>query len=305
MIIKRTDLQAVPDVNNINYWKQERFIIYLNVSADSYVALLNANSAEIARYTPAANGDVYIDITDYLRANAAPTATLTIHDDGIDEEYIIAVSVVGLINPASVIIPPHSLSVATICPPSLMYCDGVNKLAAELYSDYSAWTIVGNAALRSDKRQIKDILGDFTLSTYTGQHIDRRTFSTTPLACGVRYAFVRWVSFTGITRLHMFEVAKAKTSTADAYSLLPIDNEFVEIKGREDGFVLRLTGLDSYDTWYYSDLITSSKVEVSMDGTNYDRVQVVSKNVTLPDGEATDGKLEIEVNWKRYDAVAM
>ena len=42
-----------------------------------------------------------------------------------------------------------------------------------------------------------------------------------------------------------------------------------------------------------------------MDGTNYERVQVVSKNVTLPDGEATDGKLEIEVNWKRYDAVAM
>lgn len=291
---------------SVAYWKQERlvFSIQEHDSIKMWSNIKGSQSSPIATYLPDNASTVLVDLTDYVRAN--PTlAHLYFYSEENAATYDVTLTIVGLINPANVLIPAHALSVATICPPSLMYCDGVNKLAAELFPDFQLWTIVGDAALRSDKRQVKDILGSFTLSVNIGQSIDRRTFVTTPPVCGVRYAFVRWVSFTGVTRVHMFEVAKVKTSAADAYSLLPTDNEFVEIKGREDGFVLRLTGLDAYDTWYYSDLITSSKVEVSMDGTNYDRVQVVSKNVTLPDGEATDGKLEIEVNWKRYDAVAM
>lgn len=292
---------------SVSYWKQERLVFSIREhdSIKMWSNLKGSQSSPIATYLPDNAYSVLVDLTDYVRAN--PTvAHLYFYSEENAATYDVTITIAGRINPANVLIPPHSLSVATICPPSLMYCDGVNKLAAELYPDYNAWTIIGNAALRADKRQVKDILGSFTLSINIGQSIDRRTFNTTPLVCGVRYAFVRWVSFTGIVRVHMFEVAKVKTSAADAYSLLPTDNEFVDIKGREDGFVLRLAGLDAYDTWYYSDLITSSKVEVSMDGTNYDRVQVVSKNVTLPDGEAsTDGKLEIEVNWKRYDAVAM
>ena len=292
---------------SVTYWKQERLVFQIleHDSIKMWSNLKGSQLSPIATYLSDNAYYVFVDLTDYVRAN--PTvAHLYFYSEEHAATYDVTITIAGLINPFKVLIPQHALSVALICPPSLMYCDGVNKLAAELFPDFQLWTIVGDAALRSDKRQIKDILGDFTLSISVGQRIDRRTFSTTPLVCGVRYAFVRWVSFTGVTRVHIFEVAKAKTSAADAYSLLPTDNEFVEIKGREDGFVLRLAGLDAYDTWYYADLITSSKVEVSMDGTNYDRVQVVSKNVTLPDGEAgTDGKLEIEVNWKRYDAVAM
>ena len=305
MIVKRSDLQEDPVVNYINYWKQERFIIYLNVRADSYVALQNASEVEIARYFPAANGDTYIDITDYLRVNAAPTATLTIYDDGIGSSYIIAVSVVGLINPASVLIPQHDLAFATICPPSLMYCDGVNKLAAELYPGYSSWTISGDAALSSVHRQVKDILGDFTLSIYTGQHIDRRTFSTTQLVCGVSYAFVRWVSFTGVQRVHLFMLRNQTIASAENYQLLTLDNYYEEIKGRVDGLDLYLDDLLPYDLWYYADVITSSKVEVSLDGQTWNQVQVTNKNVTIPTGEKGNGKLEITVNWKRYDAVNM
>lgn len=292
---------------SVAYWKQERLVFNIQEhdSIKIWSNLKGSQSNPIATYLPDNDYVVLVDLTDYVRASPN-VAHLYFYSEENDETYDVTITIAGLINPFKVIIPRHAFSVALIGPPSLMYCDGVNKLAAELFPDFQLWTIVGNAALRSDHRQIKDILGTFTLSISVGQDTERRTFSTTPLACGVRYAFVRWVSFTGVTRLHMFEVAKAKTSTADAYSLLPTDNEFVEIKGREDGFVLRLAGLDAYDTWYYSDLITSSKVEVSMDGTNYDRVRVVSKNVTLPDGEAgTDGKLEIELNWKRYDAVAM
>lgn len=294
------------DSERVTYWKQERlvFSIQEHDSIKMWSNLKGSQSSPIATYLPDNYNVVLVDLTDYVRANPN-VAHLYFYSEENAATYDVTITIAGLINPFKVLIPQHDLSVALICPPSLMYCDGVNKLAAELYPDLPLWTIVGDAALRSDYRQVKDILGTFTLSISFEQNTNRRTFSTTPLVGCARYAFVRWVSFTGVTRVHMFEVAKDKTSAADAYSLLPIDNEFVEIKGREDGFVLRLAGLDAYDTWYYSDLITSSKVEVSMDGTNYDRVQVVSKNVTLPDGEATDGKLEIEVNWKRYDAVAM
>ena len=291
---------------SLTYWKQERLVFNIQEhdSIKMWSNLKGSQSSPIATYLPDNASTVLVDLTDYVRANTN-VAHLYFYSEENNETYDVTITIAGLISPFRVLIPSHALSVATICPPSLMYCDGVNKLAAELFPDFPFWTIVGDAALRSDYRQVKDILGAFTLSISIGQNVNRRTFTTTPLVGCARYAFVRWVSFTGITRVHMFEVAKVKTSTADAYSLLPTDNEFVEIKGREDGFVLRLSGLDAYDTWYYSDLITSSKVEVSMDGTNYERVQVVSKNVTLPDGEATDGKLEIEVNWKRYDAVAM
>ena len=126
-----------------------------------------------------------------------------------------------------------------------------------------------------------------------------------PLQCGVRYAMVRWVSFTGATRCHTMEAVKAKSDTKDAFSLLPIDNEYVDIKGREDGFTLHLNGLSAYDLWYYADMIHSSKVEVSLDGETWDRVQVTKKSFTAPDGEGSNGEIEIQVNWKRYDAVAM
>ena len=95
-----------------------------------------------------------------------------------------------------------------------------------------------------------------------------------------------------------------KTAPANSYNLLPIDNEYIEIKGRVDEMTIGLDGLTIYDLWYYGDVITSSKVEVD-DGRGYNRVEVTTKSITLPSGEAgNDGKLEIVLNWKRYDAVS-
>ena len=97
-----------------------------------------------------------------------------------------------------------------------------------------------------------------------------------------------------------------KQTTKNAYSLLPIDGEYIEIKGREDGFTLRLDRLNTYDLWYYSDVLQSSNVQVSDDAQGWQRVQVTEKSITLPDGEAgTNGVLEIAVNYREYDAVAM
>lgn len=124
------------------------------------------------------------------------------------------------------------------------------------------------------------------------------------LECGKRYAEVEWVSFTGQTRRHVFEVVKLTEETTNEVSLEMITNEYDVRKDRRVSFSLRLEGLTAYDYWYYSDLVTSSSVKVSLSGTNYRQVQVTAKKSTIP--ETSAGKpltLEIPINYVRYDTL--
>lgn len=291
-------------------WKGERVIFHSAGTFDVlrfWTNLHGTQSAPIAIYTAASGYVLNIDLTDYIRTY--PSVTKVRFSDDLDPDNVMetTISVLGLINPESVLIPDHALGSngALIVPPSKMICDfGVGSpISAEFYANSGTWSASGNASMALNKRSIGQIDGAFTL-----QDTNSHSRKYTPMAersCGVDYAFVKWESFTGETRCHLFEVWKRKTETADTYSLLPIDNEYIEIKGRRDGFTIRLDGLCTYDLWYYADVINSSKVEVSFDGSNWDRVQITDKTFTIPDGEAGDGKLEIALNWKRYDAVAM
>ena len=290
--------------NTAKVWKQERLIARLtSVTADVklWTNIEGSSSSPIATYTPTSAGVCLIDLTDYVRAN--PTVTAFNFSFGLNN-YVLSVSMMGLINPESVLIPDNMLTQygALITPPSMMICamDHGGEEQAEFYATSGTWTVDGQAQIDVSKRYIGNIDGVFTISdgTHTKKFVPRA------FKCGVEYALVKWISFTGIERIHWFEVMRKKTTAVDSYSILPIDNEYIQIKGREDGFQLRLTGLNMYDLWYYADILTSSKVEVSVNGSN-NRVEVETKNITIPDGEAFDGKLEINVNWKRYDAVAM
>ena len=297
-----------------NLWKQERVVLYLLASMQSdpcvsiYTNLHGTSASPIAKYTPCNDGTTYIDISDYVRAYPN-VGTIYVTDEDSHTTYTINVQVKGLINPQSVIIPDHPLAFdgALIIPPSRLYLSSdhviLDNIEAEFYaSNPSAWSVAG-ASLSVDKRNIGQFDGTPVTIQMTGaQH----TINPIQVPCDAEYALVRWVSFTGETRCHILFARKQTISSANAYDLLPIDNEYIQIKGREDGFSLCIEGLNRYDYWYYSDILTSSKVEVSLDGVSFDRVQVTAKSVTIPDGEAgTDGKFEITINWKRYDAVAM
>ncbi len=127
-----------------------------------------------------------------------------------------------------------------------------------------------------------------------------------PLMCGREYVAVRWVSCTGATRVHTWMVSKRKSESANNVNLLTQDGSYNVAKGRKDGFAIRLEGLMTYDYWYYSDVCYSSDVEVSFDGETWQRVNVVTKGVTLMDGDAGKlNNLEVELNYKEYDAVGM
>lgn len=289
-------------------WKQERLIAHLASMTDDvklWTDLEGSAANPIATYTPDANGDLWVDLTDYVRTY--PSVGTFNFSFGVGSNWPLVVTIEGLINPESVLIPYHMLKEngAMVIPPSRILWDGTNSDPSEFefYATAGTWSVTGNASLAIDHRSVGQISGVFTLEN-AEQH--NKDYVPTKLRCGLEYAVVKWISFTGAERISWLQVVKSKIASANNYSLLPRDNEYIQIKGREDGFTLRIDGLNVYDLWYYADILTSSDVRVSFDGgTTFDRVEVDTKNITIPDGEAFDGVLEINVNWKRYDAVAL
>ena len=305
---------------SVKVWKQDRLVAHLANMTDDvklWTTLHGSAASPIAVYTPDTNKDVYIDLTDYVRTY--PTVTGINFSFGAGSNWPMSVTVVGLINPASVIVPKHDIGDCTIAPPSKMIVS--EDMAIGTIFEFRDPTVNGtnwdmdeyeedgSLASSDPPTQPSTSISDSNIYKFTLYNSDEdnktHTFRLVPTSCDKKYAMVEWVSFTGATRRHMFELVKYKTDNANNYSLLDIDNQYKEVKGRVDSFTIRLDGLNNYDLWYYADVCNSSKVKVCVDGTNWHQVQVTTKSFTLPDGGASDGKLEITLNWKRYDAVAM
>lgn len=313
---------------SVQYWKQERLIFRVPTKTGEPVRVYDDHGT-IANYT-GFGSYIDIDLTDWVRANEEIAARdnvyiSTIIQSGgfdVDVEWGLDIQVAGLISPDSVLKPDSNVFHFPIVAPT-KYIGGEDTIC-EVYTDYgspnplrsSAWgwydnqgvwnrsaLSMGLHALQVDSSYKMIAFGSMSSVLPDGYTI----IPIQEQECEVTYALVRWVSFTGGTKQHVFELVRPKTSVADAYSLEPIDNEFVEIKGRVDGFTLKLDNLSPYDMWYYSDVLTSSKVEVSLDhGATFDRVQVTNKDMTLlPNGNMSNGVIEFNVNWRRYDAVSM
>jgi hypothetical protein len=304
---------------SISYWLQERLIFFAQ-ARDEYETvkvwtnLHGSESNPLAVYNSAAvgTGDVYdnvVDMTDYVRAYRNVTHIYFKQDS--ESMVDITISVAGLINPAGVYIPPFTMPDALIVPPERILYAGLTDIRCEFYPAVTTgltWALSGGAIWAVNKRWI-DAIGDFVIYRLkSGQTtIERKsTFQAITIdACKSPAVAVRWVSFTGVQRVHHFMLRKPTIASAENYQLLTLDNSYNEIKGRVDGLDLYLDDLLPYDLWYYADVITSSKVEVSLDGQTWNQVQVTNKNVTIPTGEMGNGKLEITVNWRKYDAVTM
>ena len=308
---------------NVGIWSAERQIIYMErVSGSvSEVKLSKRNKATlpfeyIATYKLDENGKCAIDITDLVRTfgvyqNAIDVNTslnINIATPGVSTSFYIRID--GIINPADVYIPPFTMPDALIVPPERILYAGLTDIRCEFYTEVTTglnWELEG-AILAENKRWI-DAINDFTIyrvksgettiarkSTFQSIYVD---------PCKFPAAAVRWVSFTGGQRVHHFLIRKPTIASVENYQILTLDNSYNEIKGRLYGLDLYLDDLLPYDLWYYADVITSSKVEVSLDGQIWNQVQVTNKNVTIPTGEMGNGKLEITVNWRKYDAVTM
>lgn len=291
----------------LNVWLAQRTIIHLEGQLPLELRMwtdLNGSFANpIATYHPY-NDILDIDMSDYLRTYRNVTK-IYLSETNDPADYIeYNVSILGLIDPNGVYIPFHKLRAVglRVAPPSKMYdsLNGMGLLRMSIYPK-SGYTISGNVTYDSVTGELSAISGDFTIARFGVS----QSYGITPLTCERDYAEVRWCSLDGTTRVHTWEMRKHTIASDGGYSLLDLRNEYRDIKGREDGLTISMVGLNAYDFWYYSDIITSPLVEVSLDGANWVKVQVTSKNVTIPDGDSFNGKLDITIKYKRYDAVDM
>lgn len=313
-------------------WSAERQIIRLErVSGSVDSVLLKRRipgqipwtNEELATYKLDANGKAAIDITDLARTydyqdavdtNTSLYITLEFYaGDSLQGTTSTYFYLGGIINPAGVYIPPFNMPDALVVPPERILYAGLSDIRSEFYPTTTTgitWA-VENGTWATNKRWI-DAIADFIIyrvksgqATISHKSKFYQIGGNGFVGCDKPAAAVRWVSFTGVQRVHHFLVRKPTITAADNYQLLTLDNTYNEIKGRVDSLDLYIDELIPYDLWYYADVITSSKVEVTLDGTNWYQVQVTNKNVTIPTGEMGNGKLEITVNWRKYDAVTM
>ena len=296
-------------VSNVKYWTAERFLVRMEDTASEIaIGYYEADVfKEIARYTPV-NGAVLIDVTDFVRAYYELGQLGRLYIVGNNTrffDYVIA----GRINPAGVLIPRHSLmdtvDPALIVPPQKMLLDVQNStfVMAEFYAQRAnEWNVDGFAQWDNSMRNLTNFnTAGFALknSEVSENYSPELADTCKPLA------LVEWQSFSGATRRHVFYIVKQTNETEETISLENVQNEYTEIKGETDGFSLRLEDLTRYDLWYYSDMITSSDVRVSIDGgSTFYRVQVTDKKYTIPETDAGRlSTLEIAIKFRKYDTI--
>lgn len=299
----------------------ERFLALIE-AGDNDVKL-NDGVQDIATYTPDANGYVIIDFTDWVRAKCdTETGEWSCDIDVYVGEDMISIlhrtpqnyRPVRLYNPDKMIIPPCDAYEVLIMPPTrmLIHPDGT-ELQAIFYAregNNPNWSYRTSAEAEWMTFSAFDHainFGGFLELKYDPNNKIYRREPELMQACE-RYSLVRWQSVLGVEKQHVFRLTEQKIASVDDYSLDIFDNTLNATKGREESLTLYLDKLDTYDLWYYSDILTSSKVTVIFaDNSDWENIsaEVTTKNVTVPSGEKADGKIEFEIIVKRYDAVSL
>lgn len=283
-------------------------------------------SSVLAHYSLDDAGECVIDMSDLIRTRAAGDVFI-FNRNGIQVQSVKAdFQVVGLINPYSLLVPKTESGAAIECPPMMYrqcFAGEANRVSFELqatktdtlYLEYRNDELIEfvdvdagtGGAYGNGMEGTTDVVLRVAINTEQGMGVVFRVaakfhlIDTDPCK---RYATVRWFSATGRVRTHVFEVRDVEQSVGESVDLLTIDGSYNRAKGRVDGFKLYLDNLTPYDCWYYGDIVTSTRVEVSLDGVTFDQVDITTKSVTIPNGGSTN-KLEVNVNWRKYDAIAL
>lgn len=316
---------------NKNVYTQERSILTLSDydANTETIKLVSTNPYMIsAKYViPIRRAALKIDLSDLVRVVESCGSTggsfniIELDSDGEElHSYEKTYTIRGRINPAAYFraLPPDDMAETfelAISAPSVMYKrmdNNADPIRFELASGYGGYQFTTGRVkfppLADEPinfaRVIEIPSGADSVEFWHLNDIMHYRYPLKELECGNRYAEVEWVSFTGQTRRHVFEVVKLTEETTNEVSLEMLTNEYDVRKNRLVSFSLRLEGLTAYDYWYYSDLVTSSSVKVSLSGTNYRQVQVTAKKSTIP--ETSAGKpltLEIPINYVRYDTL--
>ncbi len=304
---------------NKTVYMQERNLLRVNDTQIGKVSVAFGDTSNVlATYSLDNAGECVIDVSDIIRTRGAGDVYI-FNFNGMQLQMVNAnFEVLGFIDPYSLLIPKTE-SGATIECPSVMYrqcfAGEANRVSFELQATKTEPLYLEYRNVDDETGGEADIqagtggaygngiegITDVELSSGGEVAAKFRLIDTDPCK---RYATVRWLSAAGRVRTHVFEVRDVEQSVGDSVDLLTIDGSYNRAKGRVDGFKLYLDNLTPYDCWYYGDIVTSTGVEVSVDGVTFNRVDVTTKSITIPNGGSTN-KLEVNVKYKKYDAITL
>jgi len=296
-----------------SYYRQEPLSVHVsNVQGGgvtiSDVVIDNVSYTFTARHT-AINGTLKIDLTDLMRmaissfslklTDSSNSKTLT----GINAGYTDPKNYIAPLSPSAEIIAPYLSEPTPNFPLPSMVIQG-NEIRAEYIIDEGE-TPVSIENIVDDSEfgifVIKDDVSYFGWSVNDAPEILCRMI---PQQCGVRYWRVMWISRTGREKAHYWEVVKVTESTSKTQEIERLDGEWDVRKNRLVSVTLRLTGLDAYDVWYYSDIITSNKVRITNENDITHQVNITTKKVTTPDGNGGNlNTLEIDVEYLKTEGI--
>lgn len=314
-------------------WAQEKSLIRVTIAGATSAQQVDIEWGEIASYLTQMDGTMTVDVSyairgEYARGNTNGLLTISSGSDIIDLYF----AVEGLINPANMIIPltaADSKQIGEYCkiiPPTKwieplfgisdavqVYCTSELPANNTLSVQYTQGNqiVVNNLTAGDQSANIpNNATGIALLLSYPVGSLtltSRQHFRREPTICGRNYAAVEWVGKSGATKRHTWEVVKVTDKTNGATEFLTVDNSYHVSKGQEVELTLRLDGLNKYDFWYYSDIVTSNDVRVAIHEIDADfgddtRVAITNTSIEQPDN--TDFyTLDVTIKYRRYDEI--
>lgn len=324
---------AVPD----GYWRRDRLVVRVYAPNSYYITLVASDAQGVVVTLDSVTDKYdycYFDVSAIARTFAAGSQFVitSVSGEGSgDEVKNISIPVSGDVNPAT--FAPHPLptrggDIAAIAMPSMMYRDLGNRYPQLVFECYGAITngkygyecigadgILGTAEQFERTNHI-EYGTEYLLAQYTQpQRLNLR-----PIECGKRYAVVRWRAKSGVYKCAVWELRNCQDTVTEVVSIATIGGPAYvanthpvdERKGYETHAVLYLDQLTDYDTWYYSDIVTSDDVRVyaseSATAGVYDdtemRVSVVTKSVDVPNGNVeAPYALSVDIIMNTYDEI--
>lgn len=318
---------------------QERLFLqirYEDPTTHCYFVISNQDRSIEAVYHTKRAGDVaFADVSDFIRYAAASGSSANLYiracEEG-DAETLASITVnvtathAG-IDPKNVQRPriekPAFAEIFHSIAPAVLLADfGYAPRVVFEYSDQSLQPEIEATSTGGTRVTLPLASGSNTLPAGTAffrvidqgeQDLEQSVFTFKPLVDCDLYACVEWVGVSGELKRATWRAGKRTVSAEERKALEHDARPFRTIKGREESAVIWLDGLTPYDYDYYSDIITSSDVRVVFRGNEitlengrlpkYLAVDVMTSAATPNDGTCEHQKLEVQIKYRKYDAV--
>lgn len=316
----------------LEVYTRERTVLKRTIQVAAGGVLEVAYMGTVLQFYDQLDGVFEGDITDIVRMYAAgddDNFTVSVYAPGGEMIYswVVTMKIVGTIKPENLVMPLHPFIERELLT-ELQY-EGISVFPAMIYGESGG--VFTDHSLILAMRVPEDVLPFFSVHAYydnenqsvdysDGQvYLPRRVdvvslrvamvqYNLTrvrPILCGHTYALVRWVGRDGYARQLLWEVEDVQLEQGEQYALYNMNTPFDIRSGAISKMTLKLDNLCAYDYWWYSDIITSSDVRVIVDNeAQFDasaRVQVTTKNVTIPNGD-NGATLRVNINFRKYDA---